>query len=35
MYSPVSGTVTEKNLAVEDGPALINQSPETEGWLYK
>merc|ERR1712127_372520 len=35
VYSPVSGTVTEKNLVVEDGPALINQSPEEEGWLFK
>jgi len=35
VYTPVSGQVTEKNLAVEDGPALINQSPEGEGWLFK
>eukprot|EP00088_Acartia_fossae_P044355 TRINITY_DN4703_c0_g1_i10.p1 TRINITY_DN4703_c0_g1~~TRINITY_DN4703_c0_g1_i10.p1 ORF type:complete len:170 (+),score=44.66 TRINITY_DN4703_c0_g1_i10:51-560(+) len=35
VYSPVSGKVTEKNVAVEDGPAIINQSPENEGWLYK
>ena len=35
MYSPVSGTVTEKNVVVEDGPALINQNAEDEGWLFK
>jgi glycine cleavage system H protein len=35
VYSPVSGTITEKNAVVEDGPALINQSPEEEGWLFK
>ena len=35
VYSPMSGTVTEKNLAVEDGPALINQNAEDEGWLFK
>merc|ERR1712083_94096 len=34
IYSPVSGTVAEKNEAVEDGPALINQSPTEEGWLF-
>ena len=27
--------MVEKNEAVEDGPALINQSPELDGWLYK
>merc|ERR1719167_674667 len=35
VYSPVSGKVMEKNDVVEDGPALINQSPEDEGWLFK
>merc|ERR1711936_1162331 len=35
VYSPMSGTVTEKNLVVEDGPALINQNAEEEGWLFK
>jgi len=35
VYSPVSGKITEKNEQVEDGPAIINQSPEEEGWLYK
>merc|ERR1712050_173681 len=35
VYSPMSGTVTEKNLVVEDGPALINQNAEHEGWLFK
>ena len=32
---PVSGTVTEKNTAVEETPALINQSPYDKGWLFK
>merc|ERR1712147_591889 len=35
VYSPMSGTVTEKNLVVEDGPALINQNAEDGGWLFK
>ena len=35
VFSPVSGAVTEKNTVVEDGPALINHSPEEDGWLFK
>ena len=35
MYSPVTGTVIEKNAAVEDLPALINTSAQNEGWLFK
>ncbi|VDK58901.1 unnamed protein product [Gongylonema pulchrum] len=33
VYSPVSGTVTEKNKDVEDNPALINKSAFDEGEL--
>lgn len=35
VYSPVSGTVTEANRAVEDDPALVNASPEADGWFFK
>ncbi|XP_023943476.1 glycine cleavage system H protein, mitochondrial [Bicyclus anynana] len=35
IYSPVSGTVTEKNLEVEKKPALINSSCYDQGWLFK
>ncbi|XP_046453507.1 glycine cleavage system H protein-like [Daphnia pulex] len=35
LYSPVSGTVVEKNKDVEETPALINQSPYEQGWLFK
>ena len=35
MFSPGAGKVTEKNEEVENGPALINQSPLTDGWLFK
>merc|ERR1712186_301666 len=35
LYSPVTGTVIEKNAAVEDLPALINTSAENDGWLFK
>jgi len=35
VYSPVTGTVVEKNEAVESGPSLINTSSMDEGWLFK
>ncbi len=33
VYSPVTGKVQEKNLAVEDNPALVNSDPYGSGWL--
>ena len=35
VYSPVSGTVTEGNAALEEDPALVNTAPESEGWFFK
>lgn len=35
VYSPLAGTVTEVNGAVEDSPELVNQDPYGEGWLFK
>ena len=35
VYSPVSGTVTEANAALEAEPALVNTAPEGEGWFFK
>jgi len=35
VYSPVSGTVTEGNPALEEDPALVNTAPEGEGWFFK
>jgi glycine cleavage system H protein len=35
VYSPVSGTVAEGNSALEDDPALVNTSPEADGWFFK
>jgi glycine cleavage system H protein len=35
VYAPVSGTVTEGNAALEGDPALVNTSPEGEGWFFK
>jgi len=33
--APVSGTVTKGNAALEADPALVNASPEGEGWFFK
>ncbi|CAH0402200.1 unnamed protein product [Chilo suppressalis] len=35
VYTPVSGTVTEKNDKVESTPSLINKSCYEEGWLFR
>lgn len=34
IYSPVSGTITEVNSALEGDPALINSDPFGEGWIF-
>lgn len=35
VYAPVSGTVVEGNAALEEDPALVNSSPEEDGWFFK
>lgn len=35
VYAPISGEVTEANGSLEDDPALVNSSPEDEGWFFK
>ena len=35
VYAPISGEVTEGNSALEDEPALVNSSPEEEGWFFR
>ena len=35
VYSPVSGTVTEANQALEDAPELVNTQAESGGWLFR
>ena len=35
IYAPVSGEVTAVNDAVTGEPALLNQSPLENGWLFK
>ncbi|MFX1296513.1 MAG: glycine cleavage system protein H [Promethearchaeota archaeon] len=32
-YSPISGTVEDKNDEIEDNPSLINQDPYDDGWI--
>ena len=34
-YAPISGTVKEANVSLEDDPGLINQSSEEKGWICK
>lgn len=33
LYSPVSGTIVERNAALEDAPELVNQDPYDKGWM--
>jgi glycine cleavage system H protein len=33
VYSPVSGTVVERNAALEDRPELVNRAPYGDGWI--
>ncbi len=35
VYSPVSGTVTDVNNALEDDPGGVNTDPMGEGWILK
>jgi glycine cleavage system H protein len=33
VYAPVTGTIVERNGALEDTPELVNQQPYGDGWL--
>ncbi|HEX6401224.1 MAG TPA: glycine cleavage system protein GcvH [Actinomycetota bacterium] len=33
VYAPVSGTIVERNGALEESPELVNQQPYGDGWL--
>ena len=33
VYSPVTGTVLERNGALEETPELVNQDPYGDGWM--
>jgi len=35
VYAPVSGTVLEGNSDLESEPALVNSSPEEDGWFFR
>jgi glycine cleavage system H protein len=35
IYSPVTGEVVEGNAALEADPALVNASPQGDGWIFK
>lgn len=35
VYAPITGEVTETNAALEEDPALVNTSPEEDGWFFK
>ncbi len=35
VYAPITGEVIETNPALEEDPALVNTSPEEEGWFFK
>ena len=33
IYSPVTGSITERNAQLEDSPELVNQDPYGDGWM--
>jgi glycine cleavage system H protein len=35
IYAPLSGKVIENNTKLDDSPEIINNSPESEGWIAK
>ena len=35
VYAPISGEVMEANENLEEDPALVNTSPEEDGWFFK
>ena len=35
LYSPVSGTIAERNDSVIDSPELVNDSPYDDGWMLR
>ncbi len=35
VYAPLSGEVLELNAALSDNPQLVNESPQSQGWMVK
>jgi glycine cleavage system H protein len=33
IYSPITGSISERNARLEDAPDLVNQDPYGEGWM--
>lgn len=33
VFAPVSGTIVERNAALEEHPELVNENPYGDGWL--
>lgn len=33
VYSPLAGTIVERNPLIEDHPELVNEAPYGDGWL--
>jgi len=33
VFSPVTGTVVERNPLIDDAPELVNEQPYADGWL--
>jgi glycine cleavage system H protein len=35
VYAPLAGKVVEVNQAIVDTPALVNSSPDEDGWFFR
>ncbi len=35
LFAPLSGVIKEINPALDDNPALVNESPFEDGWFFK
>ncbi len=35
VYSPITGEVTQINGSLEEEPAMVNSSPEEDGWFFR
>ena len=35
IYVPLSGSITEVNMSLENSPGIINSSPESDGWIVR
>ncbi len=35
VFAPATGEVTARNDALDGNPALVNESPEMDGWFYR